>query len=156
MTGDRIASKDPVKTITKNTNFLVTCHLSPVTSMSMRAHEKLDAWKKAIEFVVLVYRATESFPKEEKFGLTSQIRRAAVSIPANIAEGAARQSDKEYLHFVSIAQGSSSELETELLIALKLGFIDEEIYFSLRTELDSIGRLIIGLLNYSRKKIGDR
>ena len=120
----------------------------------MRAHENLDAWKKAIEFVVAVYRQTEPFPKDERFGLTSQIRRAAVSIPANIAEGAARSSDKEYLHFVSIAQGSSSELETELLIAQKLGFLSEENYFELRQELESIGRLIIGLSNYLKRKIG--
>lgn len=121
----------------------------------MRAHEKLDAWKKAVEFVVAVYRVTESFPKDEKFGLTSQIRRAAVSIPANIAEGAARSSNKEYLHFISIAQGSSSELETELLIAQKLGFLNEEIYFSLHWELESIGRLMIGLSNYLKRKIGN-
>lgn len=120
----------------------------------MRAHENLDAWKKAIEFVVAVYRQTELFPKDERFGLTSQIRRAAVSIPANIAEGAARSSDKEYLHFISIAQGSSSELETELLIAQKLGFLSEENYFELRQELESIGRLIIGLSNYLKRKIG--
>jgi len=83
----------------------------------MRPHEKLDVWNKAIEFVVAVYRVTESFPKEEKFGLTSQIRRASVSIPANIAEGAARKSPKEFAHFLSNAQGSASEVETELLIA---------------------------------------
>jgi len=71
----------------------------------MRPHEKLDVWKKAIEFLVTVYKATDSFPKDERFGLTSQIRRAAVSIPANIAEGAARRSDKEFMHFLSNSQG---------------------------------------------------
>jgi four helix bundle protein len=65
-----------------------------------------------VDFVVTVYKATESFPKEERFGLTSQIRRAAVSVPANIAEGAARRSPKEFIHFISNAQGSASELET--------------------------------------------
>src|SRR5205085_5341236 len=118
-------------------------------------HENLDAWKKAVEFVVVLYRVTESFPKDERFGLTSQIRRAAVSVPANIAEGAARHSDKEYLHFVSIAQGSCSELETEILIAQKIGFINEEIYLNLRQELESIGRLIIGLANYLKRKISE-
>ena len=83
----------------------------------MRPHENLEAWNKAVDFVTKVYRATESFPREEKFGLTSQIRRAAVSIPANIAEGAARDSKKEFVYFLSNAQGSASELETELLIA---------------------------------------
>jgi four helix bundle protein len=79
----------------------------------MRPHEKLEAWSSAVEFVVDVYKTTEAFPKEEKFGLTSQIRRPAVSVPANIAEGAARQSEKEFVHFLSNAQGSVSELETE-------------------------------------------
>jgi four helix bundle protein len=75
----------------------------------------LEVWKKAVDFVVNIYRETGTFPSEEKFGLTSQIRRAAVSIPANIAEGAARQSDKEFNHFIAVAQGSCSEVETELL-----------------------------------------
>ena len=79
----------------------------------MRSHEKLDVWKRSIDLVVSVYRLTENFPSEEKFGLTSQIRRASVSIPANIAEGAARESDKEFVRFLSIAQGSTSEVETE-------------------------------------------
>ena len=79
----------------------------------MRTHEKLDVWKKAIDFVVAVYKATESWPKEERFGLTSQIRRAAVSVPTNIAEGAARYSNKEFAYFLSNAQGSAGEGETE-------------------------------------------
>jgi len=89
----------------------------------MRPHEKLDVWKKSIDFVVVLYKATEGFPKDEKFGLTSQLRRAAVSIPANIAEGAARRSDKEFAHFLSNSQGSASEVETELLIARRLAYV---------------------------------
>ena len=94
----------------------------------MRPHEKLDVWKKAVEMVTTVYGVTGTFPAEEKFGLTSQIRREGVSIPANIAEGAARQSDKEFCQFLSVAQGSASELETELLIAKNLGYLSTADY----------------------------
>jgi len=118
----------------------------------MRPHEKLEVWGKAIDFVVNIYKVTDSFPKEEKFGITSQIRRAAVSIPANIAEGAARQSPKEFAHFLSIAQGSASELETELLIAQRLNYLQEEVYLEMRTSLDSIGRMVVGLSQYLKRK----
>jgi four helix bundle protein len=110
----------------------------------MRPHEKLDAWSKAVEFVVDVYKATESFPQEEKYGLTKQIRRAAVSVPANIAEGAARRSEKEFIHFLSNAQGSASEVETELVIAAKLGYMNASTFERLRFSLDRVGRLITG------------
>ena len=118
----------------------------------MRPHEKLDVWTKSIEFVVHVYREAEGFPKEEKFGLTSQLRRAAVSIPANIAEGAGRQSAKEFAHFLSTAQGSASEVDTELLIANRLGYLVEDKYMTLRRELDDIGRMISGLSRHVRTK----
>lgn len=119
----------------------------------MRPHRTLEAWKKAMDFVVDVYRATDSFPKEEKFGLTSQIRRAAVSIPANIAEGAGRQSDKEFVHFLAIAQGSASELETELLIGNRLGYINDGNILKLCNSLDQIGRLITGLTKHLKGRL---
>ena len=119
----------------------------------MRPHHKLDAWNNAVRLVVDIYKATESFPKEERYGLTSQIRRAAVSIPANIAEGAGRYSHREFAHFLSNAQGSASELETELIISNRLGYLDEETYSDLMTPLDRIGRLITGL---SRHVGGER
>jgi four helix bundle protein len=111
----------------------------------MRPHENLNVWKWAIDLVVTVYKSTASFPSHERFGLTSQIRRAAVSIPANIAEGTARDSPKEFAYFLSNAQGSASELETELLIAHKLGYLDAKSYTAIRKEIDSIGRMIFGL-----------
>ena len=120
----------------------------------MRPHEKLDVWNMAMDFVVAVYKTTESFPKDEKFGLTSQIRRASVSIPANIAEGAARNSTKEFIQFLSIAQGSASELETELLIAQRLGYLREDAYLRLRPELDSIGRMLVGLSQHLKSRDG--
>ena len=118
----------------------------------MRPHERLEVWSRAVEFVVSVYEATESFPKEERFGLTSQIRRAAVSVPANIAEVAARDSAKEFAHFLSNAQGSASELETELLIAQRLGYLPQNSYANMRLTLDSIGRMNFGLSKHLKKR----
>ncbi len=118
----------------------------------MRPHERLDAWVKSVDFVVAIYKLTETFPKEEKFGLTSQLRRAAASIPSNIAEGAARKSTKEFLHFLSNAQGSASEVETELLIAYKLGYLQKETYTGLRSSLDDIGRMLTGLSQHLQRK----
>ena len=118
----------------------------------MRPHERLDVWNKGIDFVVAVYKATDRFPKEEKFGLTSQVRRAAVSIPANIAEGAGRKSFREFAHFLSNSQGSASELETELLIASKLGYLQDSYYRTLRSSLDEIGRMLTGLTRHLETK----
>lgn len=120
----------------------------------MRPHQQLDVWKKGVDFVVKVYHETRALPSDEKFGLTSQIRRAAVSIPANIAEGAGRKSEKEFLNFLSIAQGSASELETELLIACRLNYIQKIKYNEMLEDLNDIGRMITGLSNHLKKKIG--
>ena len=86
-----------------------------------RPHHELDVWKDSIALVESVYRHTAGFPADERYGLTSQLRRAAISVPSNIAEGAARRSRKEYLHHLSMARGSLSEIETQLLIARRLG-----------------------------------
>ena len=86
-------------------------------------HRNLEAWKKAIELVIDIYAKTKLYPDEERFGLTSQIRRAAVSIPSNIAEGAARTSDKDMLRFIDIALGSLAELDTQLVIADRLNYL---------------------------------
>ncbi len=119
----------------------------------MRPHEKLDVWKKAIDMVTLVYEITKQFPSDERFGLISQIRRAAVSIPANIAEGAARQTDRKFNQFLSIAQGSASELETELLISRNLGYIDSAEFDRVYYEINTIARMIIGLSKTVRSRI---
>lgn len=122
----------------------------------MRPHENLEVWKRSVDFVVSVYESTKNFPSDERFGLTSQIRRAAVSIPANIAEGAARKTNKEFLQFLSIAQGSSSELETEILIAKKLSFLNENQYNLLKEEIENISRMMIGLTNHLKKNSDDK
>ena len=112
-------------------------------------HKELDVWKKSIHFVTRIYRVTEPFPKTEIFGLVNQLRRAAVSIPSNIAEGAARSSDKEFIHFLYIALGSLSETETQILISKQLDFLQDE---SIMEELIIIRKMLLGLINYLKNK----
>ena len=119
----------------------------------MRPHQKLDVWQRAVDFAVESYKATENFPKEEKFGLVSQIRRASVSISANIAEGAGRNSSKEFIHFLSNAQGSASEVETEILIAFRLEYLSKKQYNDLLSGLDDIGRMLTGLSKHLRNNM---
>lgn len=92
---------------------------------NVRSHEDLKVWQESMDLVEEVYKVTACFPKEEIYGLTSQIRRAAVSVPSNIAEGAGRQSKPEWIRFLFIAQGSLSELETQLKIAERLKYVSE-------------------------------
>ena len=112
-------------------------------------HSDLDVWKKAIEFVAEIYKITKNFPKEEIYGLTSQIRRAAVSIPSNIAEGAARNYKKEFIQFLYIAVGSAAETETQLIIAKEIGYIENNTL--LLSEIGSIKKMILGLIKYLKK-----
>ena len=121
----------------------------------MRPHRNLDAWNKSVDFVVEIYDITKTFPQDEKFGLISQIRRASVSIASNLAEGAGRRSDREFLQFLSHSQGSASEVDTQLLIAFRLKFLSEADYRSLETSLDNIGRMITGLSNHLKRKTGE-
>ena len=111
----------------------------------MRPHEKLKVWQLSVAFVSRLYALTAKFPDAERYGLISQIRRAGISIPANIAEGAARGSDADYLRFLRISRGSLSELETLLLIAKNLRLIGEADCSSLLKECEAIGSLIEGL-----------
>jgi len=111
--------------------------------MPAKPHHKLEAWKEARALVRTVYEATRGFPPEETYGLALQLRRSAVSIPSNVAEGAGRDGDREFLRFLSIARGSLSELETQLLIATDLGYLSaEHRAFPL---LERVSRLITGL-----------
>lgn len=110
-----------------------------------KPHKKLDVWKAAMEATKTVYRLTTSFPAEEKFGLASQMRRAAVSIPCNIAEGAARRGKKEFRNFVSMAQGSLSELDTQLDLSVSLGYLRDEELEDLAGQLIRIDKMLTGL-----------
>jgi len=109
--------------------------------MKVQSYKDLTVWKKSMEFVTDVYRVTDNFPPSERYGLTSQIRRPSVSIPANIAEGSGRGTRKEYAHFVHIAYGSISETETLLEIARNLEYIDDVQYKHLASTLDEIARM---------------
>jgi four helix bundle protein len=112
----------------------------------MKAHYKdLLVWQKAIALVTQVYVETKGFPREETYGLTSQIRRSAISIPSNIAEGQARLTPWEFRHFLGIARGSLAELETQLIVAQKLGLLAETA--SLLSHTAEIGRMLSGLMN---------
>ena len=92
--------------------------------MSGKSYRDLVAWQRAMHLTVSVYKASQQFPREELYGLTSQIRRAAVSVPSNIAEGQGRGSEKDFLRFLSIAYGSLQEIETQLLLAGRLSYLD--------------------------------
>lgn len=107
----------------------------------MHRVKELKIWNKALDLTVEIYKATEHFPKEEKFGLTSQIRRSAVSIPSNISEGAGRNSKGEFRQFLGIANGSAFELETQLILSNKLNLIDDKKIKSLLSELEEIQKM---------------
>jgi len=114
--------------------------------------EKLDVWQKAIDFADLVYSKTKSFPSDERFGLTNQMRRAAVSVPSNIAEGNTREHLKEYLHHISIAQASLAEIDTQLEIARRLSYIRSSNLGPIQTDLCSLGKQLYSLRNSLNKK----
>jgi four helix bundle protein len=112
-----------------------------------RSYKDLVAWQKAMDLVTATYRFTAGFPKEEQFGLTSQLRRAAVSIPSNIAEGQGRLSEKEFRYFLGQARGSLMEVETQLQIAQNLGYLQAEQTKELLSGCAEVGRILNGLLS---------
>jgi len=115
-----------------------------------RKHHELRAWQEAMSLVKDIYKITASFPKEETYALTSQMRRAAISIPSNIAEGAARTGDRDFLQFLSISRGSLSELETQLMIAKELGYLlslDDSML-----KIDGLFGLLGGLMKSLRER----
>ena len=119
----------------------------------METHKDLRVWQQSIEMVTSIYLMTQSFPKEEMFGLVSQLRRASVSVPSNIAEGYARGTDKEKLHFLRISSGSMSEVETQLLLSLNLGYIDQEKYNELSEIVTSVWKQLNSLITSIKKKL---
>ena len=111
----------------------------------MNRFKELKVWQKAIDIVVEVYKLTVNFPQNERFGLTSQVQRASVSIPSNIAEGAGRNSQREFYQFLGIANGSSFEIETQLTVAYKLGYISEDHLNSITPKINEVQNMIFKL-----------
>lgn len=123
---------------------------------NVRSHRDLKVWQLGMDLAETVYEITKSFPREETYGITSQLRRAASSIPANIAEGNGRDSSKEYLRHLSIAVGSLCEVETFLLLALRLNYVSEKQTHSFLELLEEEGRMLRGLQASIRRKIESR
>jgi len=117
----------------------------------MKSHKDLDVWKVSMEMVAEIYKLTEKFPKHELYGLTSQLRRAAISIASNISEGAARQTKREFVQFLYCALGSSSEIETQLELAKMLNYATQEGVQPILEMRDRIAQMLYGLVRKWKK-----
>ena len=118
----------------------------------MNSYTELDVWLESRKLVKMIYEACSTFPTEEKFGLTSQIKRSGISVPSNIAEGCGRQTPKDTIHFLHIAKGSLFELETQVYLANDLNFLNEVKLNTILTQVTSCKKLLNGFINYYRKK----
>ncbi len=112
----------------------------------MHNFQKLEVWKASMELTTEIYNYTKNFPDNEVYGITSQMRRCSISIPSNIAEGSGRKTNKEFVHFLSIANGSSYELQTQIIVSNNIGYINEEVKDSLTTKLISVQKMIYTLI----------
>ncbi len=121
--------------------------------MTVHGFKDLDVWKKSMALVTRIYLLTKSLPKDEMYGLTSQMRRAAVSIPSNIAEGRGKRSTKDFLRYLNIAYGSSAELETQMLIAENLGYIDAKNAQPIQDQIAEVNRMLNGMMQGLEKKL---
>jgi four helix bundle protein len=122
-------------------------------STTIRSYRDLVVWQLGMNLVRSIYELTGPFPRDELFGLTSQLRRAAISVPSNIAEGDARDSRKEYLHHLSISLGSLAEVETQLLLASQLGYCPRETIDRVLMETNELGRKLRGLQKSLKAKV---
>ncbi len=119
----------------------------------METHKDLRVWQQSIEMVTSLYKVTMTFPKDELFGLVSQLRCAAVSVPSNIAEGYARGTDREKLHFLRMSSGSMSEIETQLMLSLKLGYMSQEVYKELSESVTAVWKQLNALISSVKKRL---
>lgn len=124
--------------------------------MALKHYQELIVWQKSVDFVEQIYKMTAKFPSVETYGLTNQIRRAAISVPSNIAEGQGRSTTRDFFHFLGMANGSLKEVETQVFIAQRLGYIDKNILKMALGNTNEIGRLLNGLSNSLRKKLSHR
>jgi len=133
---------------------LSTRYLTGITKRGneMKSHKDLDVWKRSVDLVTTIYKHSKNFPKDEIYGLTNQIRRAAVSVPSNIAEGAARKSSKEFVQYLYIALGSIAELETQILIGKNLNYLLEDEFNLFQKEITEIRKMILGLIRFLSNK----
>lgn len=113
---------------------------------AIKSHRDLIAWQKAMSLTVEIYSLTKAFPREELYGLTSQIRRCSASIAANIAEGQGRRTNKEFQQFLMHARGSVCELDTHLELAKRVGYLSDSVHSEVRSKLDEVGRILNGLI----------
>jgi four helix bundle protein len=123
--------------------------------MAIRSFKGLRVWQESIELIDEIYRLSRTFPRSETYGLASQIQRAAVSVAANIAEGAGRESTREYLHHLAIALGSLAEVETYVVIIARLGYVNPSTTAKLETQCDAIGKMLRNLQKALRKRLDD-
>jgi len=121
--------------------------------MAARRYQELKVWQAAMDLAELCYQATKGFPKEEVFGLTSQIRRASSSVPANVAEGQGRRSAKEFQRYLNIARGSINELETHVLLSHRVGLVDGSTLERILRAADEISRMLAGLRESLKRKL---
>jgi len=120
----------------------------------MRDYTKIDAWKLADDLTVAVYESTRSFPREETYGLTSQLRRASCSVPANIVEGSSRESKRDYLHFLYISRGSLSETQYFIHLSRRLGYLSPEVADNLNVQTKQVFACLPGLIKAVEKESG--
>jgi four helix bundle protein len=118
----------------------------------LKNYKELDVWQKAYQLCLKIYKTTKIFPKDEQYGLTSQVRRAVVSIPSNIAEGYGRKSTKEYIQALYIAYGSNCELETQIMLSGDLGYIGTENLEALRESIGDVERMLMALIKSLEKR----
>ncbi len=119
----------------------------------MKTHKDLDIWKKGVDLVTDIYKITGKFPKKEIYGLSSQMRRSAISYPSNIAEGAAKKTKSDYIRFIYISLGSLSELETQVIISKNLGFIPD--VKDLLKEIEILRKMTLNFIKYLRNKVNN-